>query len=161
MSGQMARRGRRSAAVLAILALGAIALAGCGTSSSDGGGDTPAQISAKVGGSMAYSTFYSGDSEARRLLDSTAVWCRWSGDEVEMGATFTNGLAAHITVHVQPNYRLLRAGLHGDGLGSIKDVGIDANATRRWTAKLGRPEGVGGQPPISECAPEINSIELG
>jgi hypothetical protein len=64
---------------------------------------------------------------------------------------------------VQPNYRLKNAGLHGDGLGAQIGVGIDAGATREWVGEAGRPEGLseGKTPAITECSPEINSVELG
>jgi hypothetical protein len=110
---------------------------------------------------MQPSLFVTGDKEAQGLLRTSNMWCRWNGEEVELGATFRNGSAAHVTVQVQPNYRLSRAGLHGDGMMSRKDIGIDADATRVWTAKLGKPQGVSGRPTITECAPEIMAVDLG
>jgi hypothetical protein len=114
-----------------------------------------------VPGTIKPSTLYRGDKEALQPLKRGSVVCLWHRDEVQMRVTFVNGLDAHITIHVQPNYRIKRGGLHGDGLGSLKDMGVDARAKRRWTADLGKPEGVKAGAPISECSPEINSIELG
>jgi hypothetical protein len=66
-------------------------------------------------------------------------------------------------VHVQPNYRLKNAGLHGDGITSQIDVGIDAGATREWVGDAGRADGLaeGKTPKITQCGPEINSVDLG
>jgi hypothetical protein len=118
-------------------------------------------VGPRVTGTIQESLFVSGDAEARANMQVTRVWCRWSGEEVEIGATFHNGMATHVTVHVQPNYRLLKAGLHGDGLTSDKDVGVDAGATRVWSEKIGNPDNVDGSPRITSCEPEINSVDLG
>jgi hypothetical protein len=115
----------------------------------------------KIAGTIKPSFFISGDKQAIRRLKSSGVWCRWIGDHVWMRIAFRNRLAAHITVQVQPNYRLANAGLHGDGLTSGKSVGINAGAFRAWFGDLGTPDGVSGSPRITKCAPEINSVELG
>ena len=114
-----------------------------------------------VPGTIKASTFYAGDKEALQLLKRGSVVCLWHKDQIQMRVTFVNGMDAHITIHVQPNYRIKRGGLHGDGVGSLKDIGVEARAKRRWTADIGKPEGVKAGTPISQCAPEINSIELG
>jgi hypothetical protein len=88
-------------------------------------------------------------------------WCAWDDDQVRVHVTVHNPMAAHITVHLQPNYRLRDAGLHGDGLTSQEDIGVDAKSKRVWETTLGHPEGVDGNPAISECSPEVNSVELG
>ena len=142
-----------------------LSAAGCGGSSSStsGGKEAPktANTTPKVVGTLKPSVLLTGDQEAIRLLKHSDVWCRWNDGQVEIGATFTNGSAAHITVKIQPNYRLKRAGLHGDGLGSIKDIGLDGDQTRVWSDKIGKPGGVSGQPRITECAPELFTVELG
>jgi hypothetical protein len=146
------------------LLLGASALlVGCGSGASDSSkkSSTSNPPGPKVAGTIKASAFVSGDKEGLAKLHASGVWCRWVDGHVEMRIAFRNKLAAHITVHVQPNYRLANAGLHGDGLTSQKDVGIDAGKFRAWFADLGSPDGVTGRPAITTCAPEINGVDLG
>src|SRR4051794_17343863 len=82
--------------------------------------DSP-KIGKKVPGVVKKSLFVSGDKEAIRRVKFTHYWCRWNDGEVEVHAVVKNPLAAHITIHLQPNYRLKDAGLHGDGTGSVQD----------------------------------------
>ena len=157
----------------AAIALATLAVAGCGSAAdtSSTSADTPAAPAAttadaadlgpKVRGEVELSTFASGDKEALHEVKRSNAWCRWNDGQVEMHIRFVNRMGAHVTVHVQPNYRLKGAGLHGDCISSIEDVGIEAGATRDWTKRLGEPAGVDGAPRITECAPEINSIDLG
>src|SRR4051812_12847271 len=84
------------------------------------------KIGAKVNGKVKSSLFVSGDKEAICRVKFTHYWCRWNDGEVEVHAVVKNPLAAHITIHLQPNYRLKDAGLHGDGGGSQQDIGVDA-----------------------------------
>lgn len=173
----VARKRRRviAFAVAGLLVSGAL-IAGCDSDSGGGGGgDDKANVKAsngndtsqtsdigpKVRGTIKDSLFVTGDAEARRNMKITNVWCRWNGDEVEIGATLHNTMATHVTVHIQPNYRLKRAGLHGDGVGSLKDAGVDADQTRVWSEKIGNPDNVDGKPAITECAPELMEVELG
>ena len=144
-------------------AAGSSSTSAAGTESAAGSGATSASAPSvkKVKGTIKPSLLISGDKEAIKSLVSKGVACWWEDGKVHMQATFTNGMNAHITVHVQPNYRLKKAGLHGDGVSSQEDVGIDSGATRKWTAELGTPDGVKGTPAITECAPEINSVDLG
>jgi len=160
-----------------ILAALGLAVAGCGaaedaTTSSPAGASVASSSPAaaatgapagerRVAGTIEKSLLVSGDKEALAKVEAGQVWCRWNDGEVELHVRFVNGMAAHVTVQVQPNYRLKGAGLHGDGAGSAEGVGIDAGATREWSKRLGSPSGVNGTPTISECAPEINSVELG
>jgi hypothetical protein len=107
--------------------------------------------------------FSSGDLEACQKLRVTKVTCQWIEDKVHMKATFKNGLNAHVTVHLEPRYRLKNAGEHGEGLTNFEDVGIDALATRTWEKDLD-PAGVDGQPAITACTPTLEvlqGIELG
>lgn len=115
----------------------------------------------KTPGTLKHSYFISGDKEAIAKLKASSVFCRWIKGHVYLHISFRNRLGAHITVHVQPNYRLANAGLHGDGLGSQKDFGIDPGAFRAVYEDLGTPEGVSGHPRITVCGPEINGVDLG
>lgn len=144
---------------LAALTAGALVVTGCGSSSDSS--KKPAAAGPKVPGTIKASAFVTGDKEGLAKLRSSGVWCRWVGDHVELRIAFRNRLSAHVTVHIQPNYRLANAGLHGDGLTSQKDVGIDAGTFRAWFADLGAPDGITGHPTITTCAPEINGVDLG
>ena len=131
------------------------ATAGSDNSSSD------AAVGPKVSGHVKNSLFVSGDKEAIGKVKFTQYWCRWNDGQVEVHVVVKNPMAAHVTVHLQPNYRLANAGLHGDGISSQEDIGVDASATRDWSARIGSASGVNGTPTITECSPELNDIELG
>jgi hypothetical protein len=145
----------KTSAMLATAAM--LVAAGCGST----GSQAPPKTGPKVHGTITKSLFVSGDREALRRVGAREVWCRWNDGQVELHVRFRNRMGAHVTVHLQPNYRLRNAGLHGDGVGSIQYIGIDAGAVRDWSNRLGSPDGVKGTPAISACAPEINSIDLG
>jgi hypothetical protein len=119
------------------------------------------KIGKKVAATVKKSLFVSGDKEAIRRVKFTHYWCRWNDGQVEVHVVVKNPLAAHITIHIQPNYRLKDAGLHGDGSGSVQDIGVNAHATRYWSKRIGSAEGVDGTPKITVCGPEINGIDLG
>jgi hypothetical protein len=144
------------------LAVGAMAVAaGCGSSSGGGSVDV-SKVTGKVTGTIKRSLLCCQQKQGIKKLGRTDVWCGWSSGDVVMHVSFTNGLSAHITVQVQPNYVLKNAGLHGDGLTSQQSVGIDANASREWIQDLGTPAGgVPAGTAISKCKPEINDVELG
>ena len=119
------------------------------------------KIGKKVSGVVKKSLFVSGDKQAIRRVKFTHYWCRWNDGEVEVHAVVKNPMAAHITIHLQPNYRLRDAGLHGDGSGSVQDIGVNAHATRYWSKRVGSAQGVSGSPKITVCGPELNGIDLG
>jgi hypothetical protein len=148
----------KTARATLILALFVVLAAICGTSAAIAGSP---KIGKKVPGKVRKSLFVSGDKEAIRRVTFTHYWCRWNDGEVEVHAVVKNPLAAHITIHLQPNYRLKDAGLHGDGSGSVQDIGVNAHATRYWSKRVGKAEGVDGTPKITVCGPELNGIDLG
>jgi hypothetical protein len=175
----------RKLPIIMAASVAALAIAGCAAAEQDTGSTAAARDDAEPAtamvamdgkdidkatltrtrkpGTLKDSTFLSGDKEARQQLTFTNTYCFWNDGKVYVSATFVNGLDAHVTVDVQPNYRLKNAGLHGDGLGAQIGVGIDAGATREWVGEAGRPEGLaeGKTPAITECSPEINSVDLG
>lgn len=108
--------------------------------------------------------FSAGDESACAALKASDVTCQWVNDKVKMKVTFTNGLAAHVTVHLEPKYTLKDAGAHGEGFTNVEDVGIDAKATREWETELD-PAGIeDAQPAITECNPTLDvlqGVELG
>lgn len=119
-------------------------------------------MTGKVNGTIKPSILCCQQKQAIHKLKATDVWCGWSGSDVVMHVNFHNGLSAHVTVQVQPNYVLKNAGLHGDGLTSQQCVGINAGATRDWLQNLGTPAGgIKSGTPIHKCKPEINDISLG
>ena len=107
--------------------------------------------------------FSAGDMSACEAVKVSQVTCQWQGENVHMSASFKNTFAAHVTMHMQPTYNLLNAGLHGNGMGSVKDVGLDAGETRTVTVDE-NPAGVDAQPSITSCHPGVDilqGVELG
>jgi hypothetical protein len=144
--------------------------AGCGDSSSgadnnsaaasEGAALTGKQLAAGMPLDILYDTL--GDKQAGKKLKVTSVYCGWNSDgHVVLHADFKNGLNAHVTVHVQPEYKLANAGKHGNGMANLQDVGLDANASREWVGDLGTPAGVNGTPKITGCMPKVGYVELG
>lgn len=77
--------------------------------------------------------------------------------------TFKNSFGAHVTVHVEPLYRIKNGGAHGEGFTNTEDVGLDPGETRVWETDLD-PAGIEGQPAISACTPGVDvlgGVELG
>ena len=176
--------GRKLAIILALLAASVLAFGGCGTteegaSGDDGGGD---EQSGDTGGGGEESgdseskfpvvkgtwdgtcnQYSAGDEDACKQLDASKVTCQWIDGKVHMTITFKNNLGAHVTVHLEPRYKLKNAGKHGEGITNVEDVGIDAGATRKWETDLD-PAGVEGQPKITACNPALDvlqGVELG
>jgi hypothetical protein len=68
-------------------------------------------------------------------------------------AHHVNGLAAHVTVHVEPAYDLKQAGAHGEGFTNTGERRNRRNTTRAWEAELD-PAGIEDtQPAITKCRP--------
>lgn len=183
MSGARKRRSRRTSAFLIVLALGVglvavSGLAGCGsdTGSSDAANDagpsasesdasTTPEASPIVKGTWKgdCNQYSAGDLSACKAVKVSKVTCQWQDDDVHMSAVFKNTFAAHVTMHMQPTYNLLNAGLHGNGFGSVKDVGLDAGESRTVTVDE-NPAGVDAQPRITSCHPGVDvlqGVELG
>jgi hypothetical protein len=114
-----------------------------------------------VKGTFDKSCFGCGDQELIDNLHASNVWCAWDKDHVIVHISFRNRENAHVTVTVQPSYRIVNGGKHGSGLTSLKDVGIDAGAFRSWFGDAGKPKGVKAKTPISKCEPSLYSIKTG
>jgi hypothetical protein len=107
--------------------------------------------------------YSAGDLDACRAVKASKVSCQWQGDNVHMSVTFRNTFSAHVTVHMDPIYKLQNAGLHGNGLTSTKDVGLDPGELRTVTVDE-NPAGVDAQPAITMCGPKVDvlsGVELG
>jgi hypothetical protein len=83
------------------------------------------------------------------------IWCQWNGAHIHMHLTvFSQKRGTSITVLT--HYKIGGQD-HGDSLAAgFKDVTL----SRGWSNLLldaGQPEGVSGQPPISQCSPDIYS----
>jgi hypothetical protein len=107
--------------------------------------------------------FSAGDEDACHALRVTKVTCQWQDDHVHMTVVFRNKFNAHVTVHMNPIYKLRNAGLHGNGLTSVEDVGLDAGEVRIFETDQD-PAGVSGKPAITLCRPGVDTIsgvELG
>lgn len=103
--------------------------------------------------------FGCGDEELVRFLKVSNVWCKWDGEEFVVHLTLRNGSEAGIKVQVQPRYRIYRAGLHGDGFGSISDTHVDARGFKSWYIVKGKPKGVRPKARIKACIPRLYHVE--
>jgi hypothetical protein len=148
--------------------LGALALAGvmasCATKSSKSGSSS-AKKGPLVRGTWngECNQFSAGDKSACRAIRAPKVTCQWFDDKVHMSVRFKNTFGAHVTVHMDPIYKLKNAGLHGNGLLTVKDVGLDPGEVRTYETDLD-PKGVSGQPRITLCRPGVDvlqGVELG
>jgi hypothetical protein len=107
--------------------------------------------------------YSAGDLSACKAIKVSKVTCQWQSDNVHMTVVFKNTFGAHVTVHMQPTYNLLNAGLHGNGLTSVKDVGLDPGEKRSVTVDE-NPAGVNAHPRIASCHPGMDilqGVELG
>lgn len=107
--------------------------------------------------------FSAGDQDACAAIEVTGVSCQWQDNHVHMGLVLTNTFGAHVTVHMNPIYKLQNAGIHGNGLTSVEDVGLDPGEVRNYETDLS-PKGVSGQPAITLCRPGVDTllgVELG
>lgn len=99
-----------------------------------------------------------GDKELVRFLKVSNVWCKWNGEDFVVHLTLRNTSDAGIKVKVQPRYRILRAGLHGDGFGSISDVHVDARGFKSWYIVKDKPKGVKPKARITACIPKLFDV---
>lgn len=107
--------------------------------------------------------FSGGDQDACKALRVSKVTCQWVGDSVRMTVAFHNRFGAHVTVHVEPKYRIKNGGTHGEGITNVEDVGLDSGETRTWDKDL-KPAGISGHPAITACIPGVDvlqGVELG
>jgi hypothetical protein len=84
----------------------------------------------------------------------------WDGDEVRVTLTVKNRSSAHVTIQVEPHYRIKNGGLHGAGITNWESIGVDAGAVRKWSGAKA-PAGIKRGAKITSCAPEIESVEAG
>ena len=101
--------------------------------------------------------FSGGDQDACKAIRVSKVTCQWQGDKVHVIAVMHNTFDAHVTVHMNPIYKLKNAGLHGDGITAIHDIGLDPDETRTYDADE-EPAGVSGQPEITDCRPGVDTL---
>ena len=99
-----------------------------------------------------------GDEELVRLLKVSNAWCKWDGEEFVVHLTLRNRSDAGIKVEVQPRYRILRGGLHGDGFGSISDTHVDARGFKSWYIVKGKPKGVKPGARVTACIPRLYDV---
>jgi hypothetical protein len=107
--------------------------------------------------------FSGGDQDACKAIRVSKVTCQWEGDKVHVIVVMHNTFDAHVTVHMNPIYKLKNAGLHGDGISAVHDIGLDPDETRTYDAEE-EPAGVSGQPEITDCRPGVDTllgVELG
>lgn len=71
-----------------------------------------------------------------------------------------NDFGAHVTVHVEPLYRIKNGGAHGEGFTNTEDGGLDPGEKRVWETDLD-PAGIEGQPAITAGVDVLGGAELG
>jgi hypothetical protein len=81
------------------------------------------------------------------------VWCQWNGSHVQMHLTMMDKGKAK-TVTVTPHYKI-GTNDHGDSVNSYRDVRL-RRGRNSVLLDAGDPSGVDGQPPISECSPDLD-----
>ena len=101
------------------------------------------------------------DPELLANLSASNVWCAWDKGHVILHINFVNHESAHVTVRVQPAYRIRNGGVHNAGFTAVKSVGINAGAFRSWFGDLGKPDGVAVNTPISICGPSLSELSIG
>ena len=144
---------------------GADASGDTGTNASNPGASTTAKAAPIVKGAWKgdCNQFSVGDLSACKAVNVSKVTCQWRDNDVHMTVVFKNTFGAHVTMHMAPTYNLLNAGLHGNGLTSVKDVGLDPGELRTVTVDE-NPAGVDNQPRITSCRPGVDvlqGVELG
>ena len=158
------RSAAATAAILIVALFGLLALI-TGNRGKEGihPGVPKVSVSTPVAGTFSQDCGSAGDSDACKALTVSDVKCEWVGTAMRLSATLHNGLNAHVTVHIEPVYKLENAGEHGTGLANFKDVGIAAHGEREWSGSLGEPAGVSGQPRITACAPRLapTGVDIG
>jgi hypothetical protein len=100
------------------------------------------------------------EDSARKKLDGSDVWCVWRGGRVHAHVVLHNGLNAHVTVNVSPDYSIKDGGDHGDSFGSDVPIGIGAQATVSADIDAGAPEGVPPNAEVSKCSPKLQDIDI-
>jgi hypothetical protein len=131
-----------------------------GTDASGSDASAPAEVAPIVHGTWKSdcNQYSAGDFSACKAVKVSDVTCQWQDNNVHMSAAFENTFAAHVTMHMQPTYNLLNAGLHGNGFDSVKDVGLDAGETRTVTVDE-NPAGVDTHPRITSCRPGVDALQ--
>jgi len=102
--------------------------------------------------------FSAGDKDACAAVRVSTVTCQWQDDHVHMAVNFKNTFGAHVTVHMNPIYKLANAGIHGNGLTNVEDVGLDPGEVRKFETDLD-PAGVSGNPRITLCRPGVDVLQ--
>jgi hypothetical protein len=102
--------------------------------------------------------FSAGDEGACHALRVSRVTCQWRDSRVHMTVIIKNTYGAHVTVHMNPIYNLQNAGVHGDGLSAVQDIGLDPGELRTYETDQ-EPHGVKTQPAITSCRPGVDTLQ--
>jgi hypothetical protein len=122
-------------------------------------GDTK-PIIGKVIGRFASASSCFGCGDMIKYVRADRVWCAWQGDNVIIHVRFRNTAVEHITINWHPTYVIRGGGSHGEGLSSLQDSGVNANATRGVFVKQ-KPKGVPPGSPIAQCKPSFFNVQSG
>ncbi|CAN5131383.1 hypothetical protein BH18ACT14_BH18ACT14_12400 [soil metagenome] len=158
--------------ILAVVLIAIIAAASSGGSGDRGSGDNGSadngsanEESASKDGPLVRGTwngdcneFSGGDQDACKAMRVSKVTCQWQDDHVHMTVVIKNTFGAHVTVHMNPIYKLKNAGIHGEGLTAMQDIGLDPGELRTYEADQ-EPKGVSGQPAITLCRPGVDTLQ--
>jgi hypothetical protein len=98
--------------------------------------------------------------DAARALETSDVWCAWSGSTVTVHSTLKNTMAASVQLWITPKYTIKNGGQHGTSINSAIKVELPAGAALDWTGNAGSPEGVAAGTPIDECKPHLHDIDI-
>lgn len=157
------------ATLIAIGVIVVIAIASGSGGSSGGGSSAPSSQSAPpgappgaVGGSLSKDcTIKCTSPDAAANLIAGNVYCAWTGGDVHVHATLTNGMNAAVTLSIVPKYFLDKGGQHGTSFGSDIPVKLAAHETKHWIGNAGQPEGVAPGLQITACEPRLEDIDIG
>jgi len=88
-------------------------------------------------------------------LHFSDVWCRWSGNHVEMHMTIALAGTTPYQVEIYPHY-VINGRDHGEAIGESEKYETLHRGRNDLLIDAGNPEGVGNdQPPVASCSPEV------
>jgi hypothetical protein len=102
-----------------------------------------------------------GDQTLIDAIKGSNVYCFWSKGHVMVHVSFRNSSPEHVTLSVEPHYKVKRGAWHGSGLTNWQSIGINGGAFRAVFIDAGAPDGVPKNWPIAICNPDLSDIESG
>jgi hypothetical protein len=152
-------KSQRRLLCLATMLVVSFTAAGCASQASGGNvpnGAVGGEFSKECGGLFKECS----DKDAAKALDVSDVWCRWSGRDVIVHASVTNGFNANVKLSIVPRYFIENGGQHGAAFGSDVPMKVGAAQTKTFETNAGHPKGVPAGTPISDCKPKLQDIDI-